>query len=153
MRNASDLSKVKMSSSEEKRKLRKKLFVNTYEISSMKRVTRKVQQRQKCRSKYTARAKSLPSPLHCILINTVYFLLFKRYNISQIWHFNSLCKNDSRGLLVDYFSRKSASPSTVSNVKHRIEKFLHSGFKFFFFFFSVWVNYKFLYESFVFCLA
>ena len=152
MRNASDLSKVKMSSSEDERKLRKKLFVNTYEISSIKRVTRKVQQRQKCRSKYTARAKSLPSPLHCILINTVYFLLFKRYNISQIWHFNSLCKNDSRGLLVDYFSRKSASPSTVSNVKHRIEKFLHSGFKFFFFF-SVWVNYKFLYESLVFRLA
>ena len=29
---------------------------------------------------------------------------------------------------------KSASPSTVSNVKHRIEKFLHSGFKFIYLF-------------------
>ena len=36
----------------------------------------------------------------------------------------------AQGLLADYFSRKSPSPSTVSNVKHRIEKYLHSGFKY-----------------------
>ena len=45
----------------------------------------------------------------------------------------------AQGLLAGYFSRKSPSPSTVSNVKHRIEKFLHSGFKyislFYYFFF------------------
>ena len=45
----------------------------------------------------------------------------------------------AQGLFADYFSRKSPSPSTVSNVKHRIEKFLHSDFKyislFYYFFF------------------
>ena len=40
-------SKVKMSSSEEKRKLRRKLFVNTYDVSFMKRVTTA----KKCRRK------------------------------------------------------------------------------------------------------
>ena len=47
-------SKVKMRGSKEKRKLRRKLFVNTYDISSMKRVTTA----KKCRRKYVARAKS-----------------------------------------------------------------------------------------------
>ena len=36
----------------------------------------------------------------------------------------------AQGLLPGYFSPKSPCPFTVSNVKHRIEKFLHSGFKF-----------------------
>ena len=43
----------------------------------------------------------------------------------------------AQGLFADYFSRKSPSPSTVSNVKHRIEKILHSGFKFIFYFISL----------------
>ena len=58
-------------------------------------------------------------------------MIFDKYAIT----FHTLdilivCVRMAQGLFADYFSRKSPSPSTVSNVKHRIEKILHSGFKF-----------------------
>ena len=85
-------SKVKMSGSKEKRKLRRKLFVNTYDISSMKRVTRKFQRRQRNveESMLHVQSLSVPSPLHCMIFDK-----YIHYNISHTWHF-SLCKNGSR---------------------------------------------------------
>ena len=72
-------SKVKMSGSKEKRKLRRKLFVNTYDISSMKRVTRKFQRRQRNveeESMLHVQSLSVPSPLHCMIFDKYSLLSF-----------------------------------------------------------------------------
>ena len=67
-----------MSGSEEKRKLRRKLFVNTYDSSSMKRVTRKFQRRQRNveESMLHVQSLSVPSRLHCMIFDKYSLLSF-----------------------------------------------------------------------------